>query len=88
MASAATSARNKKIVWSLVVVLAVLHYDFWFWSDRSLLFGFMPIGLLYQALISVAAAIAWFLMVKLAWPTHIEEWADEATDPGESEHDS
>ena len=27
-----------------VAVLFVLHYDFWFWSDGTLLFGFVPIG--------------------------------------------
>ena len=79
------AARNKKIVWSLVIALAVLHYDFWFWSDTSLVFGFLPIGLFYQAMISVGACIVWWLMVKLAWPAHIEEWADEVPEPGISE---
>ncbi len=70
-------SRNKRIVWSLVLLVAVLRYDFWFWADRSLVFGFMPVGLFYQVLISAAAGITWFLMVKLAWPSHLEEWADE-----------
>ncbi len=66
-----------RFVWVGIAVLAVLHYDFWFWSDTSLLFGFMPIGLFYQALISVSAGILWALAVKHAWPDHVEEWADE-----------
>ena len=69
-----------KFAWALVVLLAILHYDFWNWDDRSLLFGFMPSGLFYQALISIGAAIAWALVVKFAWPTHIEEWADQPAD--------
>ncbi len=79
------ASRNKKIAWGLVIALAVLHYDFWFWADTSLVFGFMPIGLFYQVLTSVAAGIVWWLMVKLAWPSHIEEWADEVQEPGISE---
>ena len=66
----------RKIVWGLVLVLAILHYDFWLWGDRTLVFGFMPVGLFYQALISVGAAIAWLLVVRFAWPSTLEAWAD------------
>ncbi|MFN3242656.1 MAG: hypothetical protein ACE37K_14225 [Planctomycetota bacterium] len=69
-----------KFAWGLVVLLAILHYDFWFWGDRSVAFGFLPVGLLFQALISLGAAIAWALVVRFAWPTHIEEWADRPVD--------
>lgn len=69
-----------RFAWALVALLAILHYDFWNWDDRSLVFGFMPIGLFFQALISVGAAVAWALVVKFAWPTHIEEWAEQAPD--------
>lgn len=71
-----------KFAWGLVLVLAILHYDFWYWDDRSIVFGFLPIGLLFQALISVGAAIAWALVVKFAWPSHIEEWADQPATSG------
>ena len=55
-----------KLAWGFVLVLAVLHYDFWYWDDRTLVFGFMPIGLAYQALISALAGLAWFLVVRFA----------------------
>ena len=42
-----------------MIALAILHWDFWWWDDRTLLFGFMPIGLGYQALISLLAGLAW-----------------------------
>ena len=74
-----------KFAWALVALLAILHYDFWNWDDRSLVFGFMPSGLFYQALISIGAAIAWALVVKCAWPTHIEEWADQAANSSTDE---
>ena len=60
----------KWLVWGLVVFLLIVHQDNWFWDDRTLVFGFMPIGLLYHAGISVAAAGTWFLATKLAWPVH------------------
>ena len=35
-----------------------LHQDFWFWrTAHPLVFGFIPIGLFYQAVFSVAASL-------------------------------
>ena len=72
----------RTLVWVLVGALFLLHQDFWFWDDATLVFGFMPIGLFYHAMFSLAAAGVWVLAVKFAWPTHIEEWADEFDDAG------
>ena len=69
-----------RLAWALVALLAILHYDFWNWDDRSLVFGFLPIGLFYQGLISIGAAASWALVVRFAWPTHIEEWAEEVVE--------
>ena len=64
-----------------VVVLAVLHQDFWNWDSSALVFGFMPVGLAYHAGYSIVAAIFWALVIKFAWPTHLEEWADAGDEP-------
>ena len=66
----------------LVAALAVLHWDFWFWSDRTLLFGFLPIGLAYHAAFSLAAMTVWALAVRYAWPADLEEWANASPDDG------
>ncbi len=56
-----------------VIALYVLHQDFWFWrTAHPLIFGFVPIGLFYQACFSVAAALLMWLLVKFAWPSHLE----------------
>ena len=73
---------RRKLAWGFVVLLALLHYDFWYWDDRTLVFGFLPVGLAYQALISLLAGLAWALVVWLAWPSEIEAWASSA-DPHE-----
>jgi len=65
-----------KFAWGLIVLLAILHWDFWYWDDRTLVFGFMPIGLFYQALISILAAVGWALVISFAWPSHVEAWAE------------
>ncbi len=67
----------RKFVWLAVIVLLVLHQDFWYWDDRTLVLGFMPIGLAYHMVFSIAAALVWLAAVKFAWPSDIESWADE-----------
>ena len=61
-----------------VVVVYVLHQDFWFWrTARPLVLGFMPIGLFYHAAFSVLAALLMWLLVKFAWPSHLEREIEE-----------
>ena len=64
----------KKLLLALAVIaLYVLHQDFWFWRvAHPLVFGFVPIGLFYQVCFSIAAALLMWLLVKFAWPTHLE----------------
>ena len=62
------------------VVLYLLHQDFWYWrTAHPLVFGFVPIGLFYQACFSAAAALLMWLLVKFAWPTHLEEEIEQQT---------
>ena len=62
----------KYVIWGLVILLVILHQDNWLWDDDTLVFGFVPIGLFFQACISVAASATWFLATKFAWPTELE----------------
>ncbi len=56
-----------------VIALYLLHQDFWYWrTAHPLVFGFIPIGLFYQGCFSVAAALLMWLLVKFAWPSHLE----------------
>lgn len=61
------------LVWGLVLLLLIIHQDNWFWDDNTLVFGFMPIGLLYHACISIGAATTWYLATLFAWPEELEE---------------
>ena len=63
----------------VVVALYILHQDFWFWrTAQPLVFGFIPIGLFYQACYSVAAAFVMWLLVKYAWPAHLEQEIEQS----------
>jgi len=63
----------KRAVIVLLVLLAVLHQDFWYW-DRidPLVFGFIPIGLAYHIGVSLAAGILWALAVCYCWPKEVD----------------
>lgn len=69
-----------KLAWGWIAALGILHYDFWFWDDPTIVFGFLPIGLLWQMGISLGAALGWFLLVQWGWPERAEEWAAESDD--------
>ena len=66
----------KNIVWLLVILLVIIHQDFWNWESETLVFGFMPIGLFYHACISVAAGTVWFLACQFAWPEDLDVEVD------------
>ena len=65
------------------LVLLVLHQDFWNWDNANLVFGFMPVGLFYHACYSLVAALFWGLVMKVAWPDELEEWAEGGNDDAE-----
>jgi hypothetical protein len=60
----------------VTLALYALHQDLWFWREaRPLVFGFLPIGLAYHAVYTLAAAglMAW--LGRVAWPAHLEREA-------------
>jgi hypothetical protein len=60
-----------------VVILYVLHQDFWFWRDAlPLVFGFLPVGLFYHACYTLATAGLMWYLARNAWPSHLEKDAE------------
>jgi len=57
----------------VILVVFALHQDFWNWTDTTLVFGFLPIGLAYHAGYSLLAACVMALMVRFLWPAELEE---------------
>lgn len=68
---------SARLGWALMLVITALHFDLWNWDSTSVVFGFMPTGLAWQAGISLAAAAGWALMMRVAWPTRVEDWASQ-----------
>ena len=67
---------KKRIIFIVFVLLLLLHQDSWNWDNANLVLGFMPVGLFYHACYSLVAALFWGIVMKVAWPTELEEWAE------------
>ena len=67
---------KKRWIWIAFILLMILHHDWWFWDNGYLLFGFLPIGLAYHALISLLAGTLWALTAFCAWPAGLDQESD------------
>lgn len=54
---------KKKLFWLAFAALVVLHHDWWYWNDGTLVFGFLPVGLAYHVGYSIAATALWAVAV-------------------------
>ncbi|TWT94529.1 DUF3311 domain-containing protein [Stieleria varia] len=68
-----SSHKGAWIIAALVLLLLILHQDNWNWESKTLVFGFMPIGLFWHACISIGASATWLLATKIAWPADDEQ---------------
>ena len=72
----------------LVVGVYLLHQDFWNWKKADpLIFGFLPVGLAYHAGYSLLAAITMGVLVKFAWPAHLENVQPESGSVSQQQED-
>jgi hypothetical protein len=74
---------KKRIIFIVFVLLLLLHQDSWNWDNANLVLGFMPVGLFYHACYSLVAALFWGIVMKVAWPTKLEKWAEGGPESSE-----
>ena len=63
----------KYLLTLMVLAVVVLHQDLWLWKNKTLVLGFIPIGLAYHIGYSLLAALTLWVLVRFAWPFHLEE---------------
>jgi len=62
------SARGRRgLAYAALIVLLLLHDDFWLWNDGSLILG-LPAGLTYHVAYCLVAAVVLAVVVRLDWP--------------------
>jgi hypothetical protein len=73
---------RKLVLTLLVLAVYILHQDFWNWKKAEpLIFGFLPPGLAYHAGYSILATITMAILVRFAWPAHLENVQPESPLP-------
>lgn len=67
--------RSRKIlITALILAVYIVHQDWWNWRRIfPLVFGILPVGLAYHVGYSILASILMAVLVKLAWPKHLED---------------
>ncbi|MGD1084595.1 MAG: hypothetical protein ABSA47_07580 [Verrucomicrobiota bacterium] len=64
---------KKYLLFVLIALVYVAHQDLWNWKKADpLILGFLPVGLAYHAAYAVLCAIMMAVLVKFAWPKHLE----------------
>jgi hypothetical protein len=64
---------KKLLLFLMIAGVYFLHQDNWNWKSYDLVFGFLPTGLAYHAGYSILAAVMMAVLVKFAWPKHLED---------------
>jgi hypothetical protein len=65
---------KKLLLFLLILAIYAVHQDNWNWkTPEPLVFGFLPIGLAYHAGYSILCAVLMAVLVKCAWPAHLEQ---------------
>ena len=73
---------RKALLILMVLAAYVLHQDFWNWRRiEPLLFGLLPAGLAYHVGYSIVASIMMAILVRYAWPSHLEKTAEHREAP-------
>jgi hypothetical protein len=72
---------RKLLLALLILVVFLLHQDCWNWKNGNLIFGVLPVGLAYHAAYAIAAAALMAILVRCAWPAHLDR-AEAAEPPG------
>ena len=62
----------RNVVYGLLLLLYVLHTDVWYWTDPRIVLG-LPIGVTYHLLWTLLVSGAFWLAVRYAWPSEIED---------------
>jgi hypothetical protein len=64
---------NRTLIVAGFVGLFLLHQDYWWRNDPTLVFGILPVSLAYHVGWSLLVAGGWWLVGRLAWPAEIDQ---------------
>ena len=72
------SASRTLWLYAALALFVLAHNDLWWWNDARFVLG-LPIALTYHVAYCLAAAAALMaLVVRFAWPSHLEADGDDS----------
>lgn len=61
------------LLFLLGLAVYLLHQDCWNWRKiEPMVFGFLPVGFAYHIGFSILCTVFMAILVKFAWPSHLE----------------
>jgi hypothetical protein len=66
----------QRLLYVALFILYLLHNDLWFWNDGTLVLG-LPVGLFYHFGFCMVTAVVLFLLVRFAWPAHLDSVSEK-----------
>jgi hypothetical protein len=64
---------KRTLIVGFFLLLFILHQDFWWKDDPTLVLGILPISLAYHVVWTLVVAFAWFLVGKYFWPDALDQ---------------
>jgi hypothetical protein len=66
-------AAKRTLILAYFVGLFVLHQDFWWKDDPTLVLGVLPVSLAYHVLWTLLVALGWWWVTRFCWPHQLDE---------------
>jgi hypothetical protein len=64
---------KRSLIVGFFLLLFILHQDFWWKDDPTLVLGILPISLAYHVVWTLLVALGWYLVGKYFWPHSLDE---------------
>jgi len=64
---------KRTLIVGFFLLLFILHQDFWWKDDPTLVLGVLPISLAYHVVWTLLVALGWFIVAKYFWPQALDE---------------
>lgn len=77
----------RPLLYAALVLLYLLHNDFWLWHDSDWWLG-LPVGMTYHIFYCLVAMVMLVMLVRYAWPHHLEVAEVDADSKGSQESSS
>ena len=74
------NSNRRWLLYGALLLAYVLHNDLWLWNDPRFVLG-LPVGLTYHIGFMAVVVLLMLLLVRFAWPSHLEVEDEQESEP-------